>query len=211
MRTFVYVLLGTLTLLYACSTSSVIKKNATVERNTFEYSKALKEIQELTQDVPSTVVIAGDSLSQEILQFPDAKVESRKVTVGPVQIRSIDESVTELVSQSDPQLTLRVQTDKLQSVNTNGVHSYSKPASLWWWLLVPVGLMLASILIVSIGKVNLGANTQDGAQNGCLFSLLYTAGFIGFVSGFIWLASTVGIFSKVVLNDYIDATWRFVQ
>jgi hypothetical protein len=211
MRTLVYVLLGSLTLLYACSTSSVVKKNATVERNTLEYSKALKEIQELTQDVPSTVVIAGDSLPEEILRFPDAKVDTRKVTVGPVQIRSIDESVTELVSQSDPQLTLRVPTDKLQSVNTNGVHSYSKPASLWWWLLVPVGLALAVVLVASLGKVNVSANTSDGAQNGCLLGILFTAAVYGFVAGFIWLASKVGIFSKVVLNDYIDATWRFVQ
>ena len=211
MRTLVYVLLGSLSFVYACSTSSIIQKNVQVERNTLEYSKALKEIQQESQDLPSTVVIAGDSLPQELLRFPDAKVETRKVTVGPVQIRTIDESTTELVSKSDPRMTLRVPTDHVQSVNTNGIRSYSKPTSLWWWLLVPAGLALAVVLVASLGNVNVSANTSDGAQNGCLLGILFTAAVYGFVAGFIWLASKVGIFSKVVLNDYIDATWRFVQ
>jgi hypothetical protein len=203
MRIFLYTLLCSITLLCGCSTTSTIVKNREYERYSYEYLGALREIQESGPEIPSTVVIAGEKLPDEVLRFPKANVDSNTVTIKDVEVRRIDESMTELVSNTEPRVTLTVPTNSVKSVSKNGYSSFTKSASQWWKLFLPLGLTI--VLALGIGLL---VKDDGWALLGLVIGSLYAAA-IGTVCMFFWLVTNVGLFSRVVHQKIVNATWRF--
>ena len=203
MRIFLYTLLCSITLVCGCSTTSLLVKNREYERYSFEYLGALQEIQESGPDIPSTVVIAGEKLPDEVLRFPKADVDSNTVTIRNVEVRRIDETTTELISKSEPRVTLTVPTNSVKSVSKNGSSSFTKPAYLWLLLFLPFGLAIMLWIVFDL------LTKLDGLTYFSLLIGLLAIAAIGTLWMFVWLVTNVGLFSRVVHQKIVNATWRF--
>ncbi|MBU3678537.1 MAG: hypothetical protein FGM32_02900 [Candidatus Kapabacteria bacterium] len=193
-----------LVFLVACSTTSIVQKNVAVYPGSKTYERDLRDIEATVGQLASTVVIAGDTIPDEVRRLPGATVgEERTLTIENVVIKRIDKVSTQLVSKQESSVTVTVPTRQLKSISVNGVRRVSRSAWLWLWMLAPLALIFG----VGLFARDLGSNSQDGCLNGMLIGL----GLIGAVIIFFKLASSVGIFSRVQITEAVDAVWWFAQ
>lgn len=203
-RVFLAAAIACLTFLVACKTSSYIQKSVTVYRGSSTYESDLRDIEETSSQLTSTVVIAGDSISNELKRFPESNVsEAKKLTITNVVIRRIDSTSVELVSIKQPSVSITVPTKTLKSISTSGAR-ITHP-SWWYWLLILPPLLL------TIGLLRYAKEWGENTPAGCLNGMLLGLGTAGTLIAFFALITQVGLLFRRDIIESIYATWWFAQ
>lgn len=195
-----------LTLVVACTTTSYrpVLKNVGVYPGTRSYARDLRDIEETSAKLTSSIVIAGESIPNDVLRFPGVTLnKDSMLVIDSVTIMRIDTSSAVIVSKKLPSVSATIPTKNIRSISSTGTR-LTYPSWNWWLLLlIPIGV----VLILALTATDFSSNSDIGVQNGCLFSM----GFFGTIIGFFVLASKVGLSSRAEIIEAVEATWMFLQ